>query len=147
MRPGQDERITHLFRRGYSLDLVSELGLLYGWTRAEAKAVVAAKGWALDWAGRLQQRFIKERLNAPSVASADPERLLNAGVDHEDPDIRRAAHNAERMLEKLRNALMRREAKDAELAAQHQAASQVLSAAFGVALGSLDTRQDSSNAS
>lgn len=137
MRAGQDERITHLFRRGYSLDLVSEIGLLYGWTREEAKAVLAAKGWALDYSGRLQARYAKTAITSPSVANADPERLLNAGVDHENPDVRRAASNAERALEKLRNALMRQEQKDSELAAQHQKAAEVLSEAFGAALEGL----------
>lgn len=117
MRPGQDARIAHLFRRGNSLDLVSELGLLYGWTRAEAKAVLIERGWALTWNGRLQPQFMREAMPPErSIADAEPERLLNAGVDHEHSDIRRAAAGVERALEKLRTALLGQECADAEAA-------------------------------
>lgn len=136
MRPGHEDRIAHLFKRGHSLDLVAELGLLYGWTRTEAKTVLLDKGWALDWSGRLQSRFMRQSMPpSPSVADADPERLLNAGVDHESIDVRKAALTAERALEKLRNALMAQEARDAEAAAQAQSASDVVSKAFAVVLG------------
>lgn len=115
MRPGQEERILHLFTRGHSLDLVCELGALYGWTRAEAKAVLAKQGWSLDWSGRLQAcHRTGNRPVWPTVAQADPERLLNAGIDHEDPDIRRVAVAAERAVERLRGALLRKERTDAE---------------------------------
>lgn len=136
MRPGHEDRIAHLFKRGHSLDLIAELGLLYGWTRADALKVLRTKGWAMDWSGRLQQRFLAEPmpLGVP-VAKADPERLLNAGIDHEVPEIRKAAMSAERAIEKLRNALMIQEARDAELAAQTQDATDVLSRAFGIVLG------------
>jgi len=110
MRPGQDERIAHLFRRGHSLDLVSELGLLYGWTREEAKAVVAAQGWSLDWSGRLQLQHLKGSVGAwPTVANAEAERLLNVGIDHEVPEIRKVAMTAERAVERLRAALLNNE--------------------------------------
>lgn len=134
MRPGHDTRITHLFRRGHSLDLVSELGLLYGWTRADARRVLAENGWALDWAGRLQPRFLKGALPGSGVlaAQADPERLLNAGIDHEDPVIRRIALNAERAIEKLRTALIHRENEDA-----HEA----VTASLGLVLGTQDRQQ------
>jgi len=120
MRPGQDARIAHLFHRGSSLDLVAELGLLYGWTRADAKAVLASHGWALTWNGRLQPQFMREPMAkvGPSIADADPERLLNAGVDHEVTDIRKAASAVERALEKLRMALLNQEQVDAANAAQ-----------------------------
>lgn len=117
MRPGQEERILHLFARGHSLDLVCELGLLYGWTREEAKKTLAAHGWSLDWSGRLQSHHLHgSRPVWPTVAQADPERVLNAGIDHEDPDIRRVAVSAERSLERLRGALLRREQLDAQRA-------------------------------
>jgi hypothetical protein len=138
MRPGQDARITHLFKRGYSLDLVSEFGLLYGWTRSDAKAVLAAQGWALDWHGRLQVQFLRQDIpntaTTPSVAAADPELVLNAGIDHENGDIRRAAHAAERAIEKLRTLLMAQETLDAERAQDRLEASG-LSGALGVVLG------------
>lgn len=144
MRPGHDDRIAHLFKRGHSLDLVAELGLLYGWTRAEAKEVLADKGWALDWSGRLQERYMRRSIpGGTPVAHADPERLLNVGIDHEIPEIRRAAQSAERALEKLRSALMRQEVIDAEKAAQAQTAQVVISEAFSVVLGlTLPTERD-----
>lgn len=136
MRPGQDERIAHLFRRGYSMDLVSELGLLYGWTRKEARSVVADNGWSLDWSGRLQQQHIKESMPVwPTVATADSERLLNAGVDHENPIIRKVALAAERAIEKLRSVLMALEKEDAQ-----QAASKALGYAFGTSTGVEEVR-------
>jgi len=129
MRPGHDERIANLFRRGNSLDLIAELGLLYGWTRADAKAVLTVRGWALTWNGRLQPQFM--RGDAPvlaTIADADPERLLNAGVDHEVTDIRKAAAAVERALEKLRMSLLAQEQADA--AAARQSAADALQKAF-----------------
>lgn len=124
MRPGHDDRITNLFRRGNSMDLICELGALYGWTRADAKAVLAEHGWALTWNGRLQPQFMRGNVApvGPSIADADPERLLNAGVDHEVTDIRKAAIAVERALEKLRLALLAQERIDADAAARRQAA-------------------------
>lgn len=145
MRPGHTERIAHLFRRGNSMDLVCELGALYGWTRADAKQVLATHGWALTWNGRLQPQFMRGNVTpvGPSIADADPERLLNAGVDHEVADIRKAAAGVERALEKLRSALMRQEVIDAEKAAQAQTAQVVISEAFSVVLGlTLPTERD-----
>lgn len=121
LRPGQAERIAHLFRRGYSLDLVAELGLLYDWTRNQAKVVVAEQGWALDYSGRLQVSYLKaEKPTWPSVATADPERLLNAGIDHESADVRKAALAAEKAIEKLRSVMLCQEQIDAELAAMNK---------------------------
>lgn len=117
LRPGQTERIAHLFRRGYSIDLVAELGVINGWTRADAKAVLAEQGWALDWTGRLQRQFASSDMPVtPSIAQADPERLLNAGIDHENPEIRKAALAAEKAVERLRGALMDQERRDADRA-------------------------------
>jgi hypothetical protein len=129
LRPGQAERIAHLFKRGHSLDLVSELGLLNGWTRQDAKDVVTMMGWSLDWSGRLHVGHIKGGMPKPwpSVAHADSERLLNAGIDHENPAIRKVALTAERAVEKLRAALMWQEQSDAENVAA-QAVQDVLGA-------------------
>jgi hypothetical protein len=114
LRPGQAERIAHLFRRGYSLDLVAELGLLYGWSRLQAKDVVASHGWALDYAGRLQPQFVQAKKPTwPTVADADSERLLNVGIDHEAVEVRKAAVAAEKAVEKLRSAMLRQEQRDA----------------------------------
>lgn len=130
LRPGQTERITHLFRRGYSLDLVSELGLANGWTREQARTVLAAQGWALDWTGRLQPQYLKATVKgSPSIATADPERILNAGIDHENHEIRRIAQNTERMIERLRTALLDQERRDAATASARQEAVQ---AVFGI---------------
>lgn len=138
MRPGHDERITHLFRRGYSLDLVSELGCLYGWTRAEAKAVLATNGWSLDFSGRLQPQHMKGDMPVGTTAAhAGPERLLNAGIDHESAVIRRAALAAEKSLERLRATLMDQEATDAVAAHFSR-----LSTALGVDLGSQTPESD-----
>ena len=137
MRPGQDTRIANLFRRGNSLDLVSELGALYGWTRADAKAVVADRGWALTWSGRLQPQYMREAMAVgESLADANPERLLNAGVDHENADIRRAARGVERALEKLRTELLAQEARDVSAAeVVRQEAMVLLQEALGAASG------------
>jgi len=131
MRPGQDARIAHLFRRGNSLDLICELGVLYGWTRTDAKRVLVERGWALTWTGRLQPQYMREAMVVTeSVADATPERLLNAGIDHESTEIRRAAASVERALEKLRMALLAQEQADAVAAAEG-----VLSDAFAGRFG------------
>lgn len=136
MRPGHEDRIAHLFKRGHSLDLIAELGVMYGWTRIEAKRVLAAKGWALDWTGRLQPHLMREAMPAGvPLVDADPERLLNAGVDHESPEVRKAAASAERALERLRNALVVQEARDAVTAAAAQRAQDVVLEALNVVLG------------
>jgi len=118
LRPGQYERIVHLFRRGYSLDLVAELGLIHGWGREQAKAVVGEQGWALDWTGRLQPQYLASPVTgSPSIEKADPERVLNAGIDHENTSVRAVARKAERAIEHLRLALMAQERRDAATAA------------------------------
>lgn len=131
LRPGQRERILHLFRRGYSLDLVSELGVLNGWSRAAAKQVLADQGWALDWAGRLQWQFRGGTMPVgETVSQADADHLLNVGIDHEDVNVRKTALMAERWMERLRSALVARERADAA-----NAASQSLSKLLGVDMG------------
>lgn len=144
MRPGQDVRIAHLFRRGHSLDLVSELGLLYGWTREDAKTVLAMNGWALNWSGRLQPQYMRGAFPMgveSSVALADPERLLNAGIDHEVTEIRKAAVGVERALEKLRSALLRKEEHDARQA-ELATAVDVLADAFRGSFGTSGPAED-----
>lgn len=140
MRPGHDARIAHLFRRGSSLDLVAELGALYGWTRADARTVLAQRGWALTWNGRLQPQFMREVMITESIADAEPERLLNAGTDHEIAEIRKAARGVERALEKLRCELIAQEQRDAEEASRQRveaSANDVLREAFRGTFGAL----------
>lgn len=145
MRPGQQERIAHLFRRGFSLDLVSELGLTEGWTRDDAKAVLAELGWALDWSGRLQSRYMDDVPSWPSVAIAEPERLLNAGIDHESVYVRKAAVAVEKAIEKLRKAMLHQEQVDAAEAAarldKRKATSAATSALRGLLSGLSAPRQ------
>lgn len=135
MRPGHDARIAHLFRRGSSLDLVAELGALYGWTRADAKEVLADRGWALTWNGRLQPQFMREAMASdPTIGEAEPERLLNAGIDHENIDVRKAARGVERALEKLRQELIAQEQRDAMVAFEHHVTTAL--SVFAAPLGS-----------
>lgn len=141
MRPGHDARIAHLFRRGSSLDLVAELGALYGWTRADAKGVLVQRGWALTWNGRLQPQFMREvMVTDQPIADAEPERLLNAGTDHEVAEIRKAARAVERALERLRCELIAQEQRDAEEASRQRveaSAHDVLREAFRGTFGAM----------
>jgi hypothetical protein len=115
-----DERkaraIEDMFREGHGLDLISEMGVHHGWTRDEARSVVGAKGWALDWAGRLQSRHLspdKRRM----VINNDIDHMLAVGIDHELIQIRRLAAKAQNAVDALRRALLHQEAVDAEEAA------------------------------
>lgn len=129
LTPSRFERVVGMFARGYSLDMISEWGITGGgWTRDEAKSVVAAKGWALDWSGRLQQRYMSQakiekvplKNTAQSAAEADLERMLTVGTDHELVEIRRLAVKAQRALDELRRALIIQEEKDAQAVVEYR---------------------------
>lgn len=114
-----------MFIQGYSLDLISEWGVHNGWTREEAKQIVEAKGWALDWSGRLQARYVaREKFgNVPlagaleNIGDSSVEQMITVGNEHANREIRLAAVRAERALEDLRRILMLQEQKDAEAVA------------------------------
>lgn len=118
LNPEKISRIAGMFVRGYSLDLISEWGLHNGWDRDEAKSVVAAKGWALDWSGRLQPRYLAQEkvsdVPPQAMGDAELERMIAVGVDHELVTIRRIAVKAQRACDDLRRALVLQEEKDAE---------------------------------
>lgn len=126
--PDKAGRIERMFVRGYSLDLISEWGIYQGWTREDARSVVAAKGWALDWSGRLQPRYraqeafqeVPERGAAPAGREPDLEALLSVGLDHEVATVKRLAVRAQRALDELRRALVLQEQRDAEEAARRR---------------------------
>lgn len=125
LTPEKMERIAGMFVRGYPLDLISEWGVHDGWTRDEAKSVVEARGWSLDWSGRLARRYV-ERANtkapaALSMGEAEVERMLAVGTDHEVVDIRRLAAKAQQACDALRRALVLQEEKDAEEVARRRA--------------------------
>lgn len=116
--PARASRIADMLTDGYSIDLISEWGLRSGWTRQDVKDVVAAKGWALDWEGRLQGRYRAqqaiEQVPCRSIADADSDRLIMVGMDHDQVDIKRQAVKAQRAVDELRRALLIQEQKDME---------------------------------
>lgn len=124
LTPEKEKRIAQMFLRDWSLDRISEWGVNAGWTREDAKRVLADRGWALDWNGRLQARFRARELAAtaaplkglprPSISECDLEHMLSVGTDHELVAIRRMAVKAQRALDELRRALVLQEEKDAE---------------------------------
>lgn len=126
-RADRADRIASMFLRGYSLDLISEWGVHNGWTREEAKAVVASRGWALDWSGRLQARYqaqaafqgVPEK-GTPPIGDADTDRMLAVGADHELAPIRKLAVKAQRAVDELRRALVLQEQRDAEEAGRRR---------------------------
>jgi hypothetical protein len=126
LTPGKVESIVGMFVRGYGIDSISEQGVYQGWTRDDVKAVVAMKEWALDWDGRLQQRYLsRERIpeitaSRLGIAEADVERMVAVGTDHEVGDIRRLAAKAQRGIDELRRALIIQEEKDAEEVARRR---------------------------
>src|SRR5687768_4353724 len=117
LTPAKRDRIEGAFIRGYSLDLISEWGVHEGWTRDEARQVVADREWSLDWSGRLLDRYRPQAQidrMAPAGPQGDLEALLSVGLDHEQVAIRRAAVKAKVALDHLRNALVRQDERDAE---------------------------------
>jgi hypothetical protein len=126
MNADDPARIAALFRRGYSLDRISEMGTCRdkGWTRADAQRVVRDNDWSLDWAGRLQARFrLPEDLPVSDitptpVVEADLERMLAVGIDHEVFRIKQAARKAQDALDNLRDLLILQEKADAQAAAE-----------------------------
>lgn len=130
LTPEKKLRIERMFVRGYSLDMVSEWGVHQGWTREEARSVVEANGWALEWSGRLQARHraqaafqaVPERGSAPATGrEPDIEAMLSVGLDHEVATVKRLAVKAQRAVDELRRALVLQEARDAEEAARYRA--------------------------
>jgi hypothetical protein len=120
LTPEKVEKIAGMFVRGYGLDAVSEQGAYHGWSREDARAVVAMKEWALDWDGRLQQRYLsRERIPETTmsrlgIAEVDIERMIAVGTDSEVSAIRRQAVKAQREIDGLRRLLIIQEEKDAE---------------------------------
>jgi hypothetical protein len=110
-----DQRIAKLFLRGYSIDLISELGLKEGWSRRDAKAVVTLRNWALDWSGRLQPSCY-EGSEIPvqvSVMEAEMEKILIVAQDHESPVIRHKADLVIEAMDDLRMTLLQEEEQEA----------------------------------
>lgn len=114
--PFLTERIASLFLRGFSLDLISELGVTYRWTRADAQAVCHARGWALDWSGRLQQLSLSQaRFTTvaprcmPNLSDATAEQMIEVGGDHRSATVRLAAERAGFAVLALRTELARQE--------------------------------------
>ena len=113
MSTRKDERIVSLFQRGYSLDQISEYGVVSGWTREQAKQAAADAGLSLNWQGRIR---------TDDDGCYDFEELVAAGLDHAVVDIRRLAVKAQRARDDLRRALELQEEKDAEEVARRRAA-------------------------
>ena len=90
-------KIMGMFHAGFGLDYVSEQGVVEGWTRQQAKEIVAAEGYSLDWRGRLRDKR--------QSGLGDDDELIAAGLDHELVDIRRLAVKAQRARDDLRRAL------------------------------------------
>lgn len=109
------DRIANLFLRGYSVDLISELGIQEGWTRRDVKMVVTARCWALDFSGRLQPTYLKKDQLAVQVCvlEAQMEEVLNVALDHESPIIRDKARVVQEAMDDLRVALLHEEEQEA----------------------------------
>jgi hypothetical protein len=118
-----DIRIVALFQRGYSMDLISELGV-GRWRRADVQSVVADRGWALDYSGRLQPQHMREAsfdavpLKHPAVEEACADRIIDAGIDHHDRHVATLARKASEAVEALRAELLLREEVAAGLSAR-----------------------------
>lgn len=111
-----DQRISKLFLRGYSIDLISELGLKEGWSRRDVKAVVALRNWVLDWSGRLQPSCYEGGVEIPvqvSVMEAEMEKILIVAQDHESPLIRHKAEVVIEAMDDLRMTLLQEEEREA----------------------------------
>lgn len=118
-------KITALFRKGWSLDLISELGLTYHWSREDARVVVIEHGWSLDWSGRLSQTdlYYEQFGCLPyrgMVATPGIEQMIEQSVDHELLTIRQAGRKAKDAVDRLRFILAERARRDTEQAA-HEA--------------------------
>ncbi len=110
MKPEKAQRIARLFQDGWGLDRISELGLIDGWTRADARQVAIDRGWSLDWNGRLDPKFLGVEVDQ----SQDVMDMTQVGVDHEIPYIAELAKTCEKKIDQLRRALIRQEERDTE---------------------------------
>jgi hypothetical protein len=126
-RMNRDDRIAGLFRKGWTLDLICELGVTYGWTRRDVQAVVTRQSWELDWSGRLsqldryQERFAIVPEKKPArVLPPDTERMIEEALHHESHAIRQQAMRAADAVHRLACVLGERVRRD-ELQARHEA--------------------------
>ncbi len=125
--PRKIERIVKMLVDGWSLDRICEWGVRSGWKRSDVLEVIKAKGWALDWEGRLQGRYrgqqaIEAVAYRASMNDAEIERLIQVGTDHPEVEIRRAAIKAQRYVDELRRVLVIQEVKDVEEVARRRRA-------------------------
>lgn len=131
-----ESRIVALLTRGYSVDLICEVGV-GRWLRADVFDVIDIRHWALDYAGRLQPQSLREasvelaplKNHHPQrmpVEIACADRLIEAGIDHPVRKVYEMAKTADTAVEALRTELLFREEVNAALSASVTRSTSVL---------------------